>query len=78
MGMSRMICGKIVRDGTSNHTIRDATGVDKVEEFMRQQKLRWLEYVKRMNHEIAPAKTNNFVVGCSKKSRPKEKWKEVQ
>ena len=34
------MCGKTLRDGISNQTIRDMTGVEKIEEFMREQRLR--------------------------------------
>ena len=45
MRMLRMICGKTLRYGAMNQTIRDTTDVEKIEEFMREQKLRWFAYV---------------------------------
>ena len=34
-----IICGKTLRDGLSNYAICDKTGMEKIEEFMRQQRL---------------------------------------
>ena len=41
-----MICGKTRRDGISNKTIRDMSGVEKIVEFLRKQRLWWFGYVK--------------------------------
>ena len=53
------------------------TGVEKIEEFLREQKLRWLGHVEVMDDERAPSKAKEIVVGDSKKGRPKKSWKEV-
>ena len=61
MKMLRLICGKTSRDGISNEAIRDITGVKKIEEFQRKQRLRWFEHVKRMDDERDPMKAKKFV-----------------
>ena len=48
--MLQMICGKTLKDGISNETIRDMTGVEKIE-FLRKQKLRWFEHMERIDDE---------------------------
>ena len=60
MGMLLMICKKTLGDGKSNHTIRDMTDVEKIEEFMRKRRLRWFEHVKRMDDERAPKKNKKL------------------
>ena len=57
-----MICGKTLRDGKSNQTIRDTTGVEMIKEFMKEQRLRWFGDVERINDERAPVKEKKFVV----------------
>ena len=39
MRMFRMICGKTLGDSISNETIRDKIGSEKIEEFLRKQRL---------------------------------------
>ena len=46
-----MICGKTQRDGISNETIRETTGVGWIEKFLREQKLRWFGHIERMDDE---------------------------
>ena len=52
------------------------TGV-KIENFLREQRLRWFGHLERMNDERAPVKAKNFVVKHSKIGRPRKRWKEV-
>ena len=77
MRMLRTIKGKTLKDYIGNQTIRNVTGV-KIEEFLREQRLRWFAHVKRMNDEGTPVKVKHFVVDGSKKGRPKKRWKEVE
>ena len=57
MEMLLMISGKIPRDGISNQTIRDmTTNVEKIEEFIREQRLRSFGHVERIYDEKAPVK----------------------
>ena len=44
---------------------------------MRQQRFRWFGRMEMMDNERAPAKAKNIVFDGSKKSKPKERWKEV-
>ena len=50
------MCGKTLRDDTSNETICETTVVEKIEKFMREQKLRWFGHIERMDDERAPIK----------------------
>ena len=72
-----MICGKTLRDDISNETIREITGGEKIEEFLREQMLRWLEHMEKIDDERAPVKAKMFAVNGSKKGRPKKRWKET-
>ena len=47
------------------------TGVEKIEEFMREQTLKWFGQVERMDDETTSYKGKNSVVNGSKKGRPK-------
>ena len=67
MRMLRVICGKTLRDDRSNEIICKMTGVEKIEEFLREQRLRWLEHMENIDDERAPLKTKSFVVNCSKR-----------
>ena len=49
--MLQMICGKTLKDDISNETIRDMTGVKKIKEFLREQRLRLFGHVERMDEE---------------------------
>ena len=48
MRMLRIICGKTLKDKINNEKIREMTGVERFEEFLREQTLRWLGHVERM------------------------------
>ena len=65
--MSHTICGNTLRYGMSNSTICDMTGVEKIEEFVREQRFGWFGHVKRINDERTPVKSKNFVVDGSRK-----------
>ena len=41
MKMLHIIYGKTLRDGKSNKIIREMTSVEKIEEFLREKRLRW-------------------------------------
>ena len=45
----RIICGKTVKDKMNNGKIREMTGVVRLEEFLREKRLRWLGHVERMD-----------------------------
>ena len=49
-----MICGKTLKDETNNEKIREMIGVEKSEEFLRDQRLQWLVHVKKMDEERGP------------------------
>ena len=53
------------------------TGVVRLEEFLREKRLRWLGHVERMDEERGPVKTLLLEVDGTKKGKPKKRWKEV-
>ena len=50
----RMLCDKIRRDKVSNYKFGEITGVESINEFLREQRLRWLGHVERMDKEREP------------------------
>ena len=48
--------------------------VEKIEEFLREQRLQWLKYMKKIDDERAPVKAKIFVINGSKRGRPKKRW----
>ena len=54
MRMLRMICGKTLKDKINNEKIREMIGVEKSEEFLREQRLRWLGHVEKTDEERGP------------------------
>ena len=68
-----MICCKTLRDGISNKAICEMTGVEKIKEFLIEQRLQWFGHTERMDNERAPVKAKNFVIDDSKISRPKKR-----
>ena len=42
---------KHLKDCTSNQTIHDTTCVEKIKEFMKEQRLQWYRHMERMNYE---------------------------
>ena len=49
MRMLQMICGKTLKDRMNNEKIREMTSVVRLEEFLREKRLRWLGHVERMD-----------------------------
>ena len=72
-----MIYGKPLQDSISNQIICGMTGVEKKEEFMKEQRLRWFGHVKKMDDKRTPVKAQDFIVDGLKKGRPKNRWKVV-
>ena len=75
MRMLHIICGKTLKDKTNNEQIREVTGVERLEEFLRKQRLRWLGHVKRMDEETGPIKALHLEVDGTKKTE--KRWREV-
>ena len=50
--------------GISNETIREMTVVEKIEEFLREQRLRWFGCIERMDDKRALRKAKYFVFDC--------------
>ena len=51
-----MICKKTLKDKIKNEKICEITGVKRLEEFLRQQRFRWIGRVERMDEERGPVK----------------------
>ena len=49
MKILRMICGKILKDKSNNQRIREMTDVERLEASLREQRLRWLEHVEKID-----------------------------
>ena len=77
MRMLRMICGKTLKDKMNNEKIREMTGAVRLEEFLREKRLRWLGHVERMDEERGPVNALLLEVDGTKKGRPKKRWTEV-
>ena len=74
--MLRIMREKTIRDGIKKQTICETTGV-KIEEAMREQRLRWLGHVVRIDDRKLPSvKAKYFKVGGSNKGRLNKRWKE--
>ena len=57
--------------------ICEMTKVERIEKFLQEQRLHWLDHVKRMGKERGPVKTLHLTLKGSIKGRPKKRWKEV-
>ena len=75
MRMLRIVRGKTLGDGISNATIRFMTGMEKIEKFLKEQSLRWIGHIDRMDDERATMKQKNFVIDGSKRDKPNKGWK---
>jgi len=49
MRMIRMMRGKTLRGGIPNGLLRDRTGVEDIENHLKETRLRWLGHLERMN-----------------------------
>ena len=49
--MLRMTSEKTLKDKMNNEKIREMTGVARLEEFLREKRLRWLGHVEKMDEE---------------------------
>ena len=77
MRMLQMMCGKTLKDQMNNKKIGEMTGVVRLEEFLREKRLRWLGHVERMDEERGPVKALLLKLMGQKKGRLKKRWKEV-
>ena len=74
--MLQMIFGKTLRNGISNKTIRDITGMKKIKELLRDPRLQEFGRVEKLDEKRVLAKVKNFVIEVLKKKRQtKEKTK---
>ena len=53
------------------------TNLEKIEEFLKEERLRWFEHMKKIDDERAPVKAKIFVINGSKRGRSKKRWKET-
>ena len=52
-------------------------GVESIDEFLPEQRLRWLGHVERKDKEREPVKALHFKLNDAKKGMPKKRWKKV-
>ena len=60
-----------------NEKIREIAGVERMEEFLREQTLPWLGHVEKIDEERGPVMALHLEVDRSKKGCPKKRWKDV-
>ena len=68
-----MICGKTLKDKMNNEKIREMTGVVRLEEFLREKRLRWLGHLERMDEERGPVKALLLEVDGTKKKEDRKR-----
>ena len=73
MGMVHMLRGKTLKDKVNNYKIREMTGVESIDKFLREQRLRWLGHVERMEKEKGAVKALQFKMDGTKKGTPKKR-----
>jgi len=63
----------------SNEKIRERTRMEKLEDILRQRRLRWLGNVYPMNDNIIPKQALKWspADGKRKKGRPRKNWKMI-
>jgi len=66
MRMLQMICSKTVRDKVRNK-IHERTEVERIEEHLREQHMRWFGHMERMDYERSQSAAMNFKIDSSKK-----------
>ena len=71
MRMLRMMCGKTLKNKMNNENIHEMTSVVRLEEFLREKRLRWLGHVERMDEVRGPVKALLLEVDETKKGRTK-------
>ena len=77
MRMLRIIYEKTLKNKINKEKIREMTGLEKSEKFLRKQRLRCLGRVERLNEERGLVKELHLKVYWTKKGRPKKKRKEM-
>jgi len=71
----KMMCGKTLRDGFLNSLLRDRTGVEDIENYLGETRLRWLGHLKRMDEtNLVKRVREEKVPRHIKKERPKKSW----
>ena len=67
MQMLRMMYEKTLKDKVNTEKICEMMGVERLEEFLREQTLRWLGHVERMDEERGSVKALHLEVDGTKK-----------
>ena len=50
--------------------------VEKIEEFLEEQRLQWFGHIEKMDNERAPVNGKSFVVNGLKRGKLKKRWQE--
>ena len=73
MRMLRTLCAKTLKDKISNNKNREMTAVECIDDFPREQRLRWLGHVETMDKEKGSVKVLHFNFEDTRKRRPKKR-----
>ena len=74
--MLRFALGKTRLDRNWNTTIRKIIRVGKLEEKLRECRLKWLCHVIRREEGYMEKRVTRMVVGSRKRGRPKRRWED--
>jgi len=79
MRMLRWMCGKTRKDRIRNEIIREKVGATKIEDKMRENRLRWYGHIQRRHLDVPVRKSDRIVVSgeARGRGRPKLTWVEV-
>ena len=74
MRMLRMTYANALKDKINNENIPTITGEERLEKFLREQRLRWLGHVERIDEGRGPVEALHLkLVGKKKAEKKKEK-----
>ena len=78
MRMTRITCGKSLKDKVTNNVFRGWTDVEDIDKYLTGHLLRWLEHVERMNGESFTCRVRELTIaGNTRRGRPKKTWEET-
>ena len=75
--MLRLMCGVSLMDRVRSEEIRERVGVECIESWVRQQRLRWFGQVEKKEESVEIRKTLYMKAeaeGACRRGRPKRRW----
>ena len=79
MRMLRMTYANALKDKINNENIPTITGEERLEKFLREQRLRWLGHVERIDEGRGPVEALHLkLVGKKKAEKKKKRSAEMQ